>query len=302
MKPSIAVHGGAWDIPDGLVERNIRGCERAAAIGHDVLESGASALDAAVEAVASMEDDPSFNAGVGAVLNQKGRVELDAMVMEGASLKFGAVAAIQYMRNPIRVAKTVLGKSGRSLIIGDGAIAHAEASGFARCRTEDLLVGRELDDYQEFLRTGVMRTRRHFAGEADTVGACAIDCEGHVACATSTGGIPRKHPGRVGDSPLVGCGGYADDRVGAASATGWGEQIMSVVLSKTALDLLAQHTDPMQSSMDALRVLEDRVNGLGGIIMVSNDGRIGLHHNTPRMAFAFVEGPTDRRRAAISIR
>lgn len=301
MKPSIIVHGGAWDIPDILVQANIRGCELAAKEGYDRLESGASAMDAVVEAVAAMEDDPAFNAGVGAVLNQSGQVQLDAIVMDGASLRSGAVAAIQYTRNPVRVARTVLERTAHSLLVGEGALIHADDQGFERCSVEDLLVGRELDNYKEFLKTGVMRTRRHFSGEADTVGACAVDDEGHVACATSTGGIPRKYPGRVGDSPIIGCGAYADDRVGAASATGWGEQVMAVVLSKTAIDLEERLSDPDKACEEAISALKDRVDGLGGVIMVDADGQVGYHHNTPRMAFAFVEGMSGRRGAAISL-
>ena len=301
MKPSLVVHGGAWDIPDRLVQSSIRGCERAAQVGFEALASGSSAIDAVVEAVASMEDDPAFNAGFGAVLNQSGMVELDAIVMEGTTMKSGAVAALQSNRNPVRVARMMLGSTEYSLLVGDGALAYADEQGFARCSVEDLLVGRELEDYRDFLRTGIMRTREHFAGQADTVGACAIDDQGHVACATSTGGIPRKHPGRVGDSPIVGSGGYADDCVGASSATGWGEQIMSVVLSKTALDLREAAMNPNEACRAAIALLEERVAGLGGVIMVDPEGRVGTYHNTPRMAFAYIEGRSGRREAAISV-
>ena len=301
MKPSIIVHGGAWDIPEGLVHSNVRGCEYAARRGFEELEAGAPALDAVVESVAAMEDDPTFNAGVGAILNRSGMVELDAIVMDGASLRYGAVAAIQSTRNPVRVARTILNERDYSLLVAEGALKHADEHGFTRCSVEDLLVGRELEDYREFQRTGRIRTRLHFSGEADTVGACAIDQEGHVACATSTGGIPRKHLGRVGDSPVIGCGGYADDRAGAASATGWGEQIASVLLSKTALDLQGQLSDPSAACREAVLVLSERVDGLGGVIMVATDGRIGLYHNTPRMAYAFIEGMSGSTGAGISL-
>ena len=300
MKPSIIVHGGAWDIPDQLVQSNIRGCENAAQAGFEMLDSGATAVDAVVEAVASMEDDPAFNAGVGAVLSQSGTVELDAIVMDGSSMRSGAVAALRFNRNPVRVARMIIDTTEYSLLVGDGALAYADERGFTRCSAEDLLVGRELEDYQEFMRTGVMRTRRHFVGEGDTVGACAVDGQGHVACATSTGGIPRKHPGRVGDSPIVGSGGYADDSIGAASSTGWGEQIMSVVLSKTALDLREGTADSFEACRAAIGLLEEKVSGLGGVIMVDTGGRTAAFHNTPRMAYAFVEGLSGRRGAAIS--
>ena len=301
MKPSIIVHGGAWSIPDDLVDSHLRGCESAVNVGFDRLVSGASAVDAVVEAVAAMEDDPTFDAGVGSVLTQSGKVELDAIVMDGEKLRSGAVAAIQRIRNPVRVARAVMDSTPYSMLAGEGALEFALKGGFEECTEEDLLVGRELEDYREFLKTGILRTREHFSGNSDTVGACAIDSEGHVASATSTGGIPRKLSGRVGDSPLVGCGAYADDTIGAASATGWGEQIMAVVLSKTAIDLEAELRNPAEACREAVESLKSRVNGLGGLIMIDRDGSIGFHHNTPRMAFAFVEGATGIRRTAISV-
>jgi beta-aspartyl-peptidase (threonine type) len=301
MKPSIIVHGGAWNIPDDLVDSHVRGCESAANAGFEELLTGASAVDAVVEAVATMEDDPTFDAGVGSVLNQSGKVELDAVVMDGRSLRSGAVAAIQKTMNPVRVARSVMDCTPYSMLAGEGALEFALAKGFEECTEEDLLVGKELEDYREFVRTGVLRTRVHFSGECDTVGACAFDIEGHVACATSTGGIPRKLAGRVGDSPIVGCGAYADDRVGAASATGWGEQIMAVVLSKTAVDIRSVRRDSGEACREAVAYLKERMDGLGGLIMVDREGGIGYHHNTPRMAFAFIEGKTRKRTAAVSV-
>ena len=258
-------------------------------------------MDAVVEAVATMEDDPSFDAGIGSCLNQSGQVELDAIVMDGSTLRSGAVAALQHVRNPVRVARMLLESTPTSLIVGAGALRFAESMGFERCEEEDLLVGSQLEDYREFLRTGVLRTREFFEGRGDTVGACAVDSAGRVASATSTGGIPRKPAGRVGDSPIVGCGAYADGEVGAASATGWGERIMAVILSKTAIEALRADRDPVKASRHAVEILEKRVDGLGGIIMVDVSGRVGFHHNTPRMAFGYIEGVTGDRRTAISL-
>ena len=290
MKPSVVVHGGAWNIPEELEGPHIRGCERAASYGHDILRCGGTALDAVEEAVASLEDDPVFDAGTGSVLTQAGSVEMDAIVMDGSTLKSGAVGAIQRVRNPVRVARRVMDETSFSLLVGDGAVAFARRMGFEDYPEERLLVGVELDDYLEFTRTGVLRTAEEFSGRSDTVGACAIDLEGHLACATSTGGIRRKMAGRVGDSPLVGCGAYADDRVGAASATGWGEKIMAVLLSKAALDRLAAGLTPSDACSDAIAMMKARVSGYGGVIMVDKSGTVGYHHNTPKMAFAFVEG------------
>lgn len=302
MEPSIIVHGGAWDIPDDLVEPHVNGCRLAADIGRDLLLRGATAVDSVEAAVASMEDDPVFDAGKGAVLNQAGQVEMDAIIMDGASLRSGAVAALRHIKNPIRVARRLMDTTHFSMLAGDGALRFAVANGFEECSEEDLLVGVELEDYREFLRTGVLRTREEFSGQPrDTVGACALDRDGHVACATSTGGTRRKLEGRVGDSPIIGSGGYADDSVGAASSTGWGEKIMAVVLAKTALDLLKDGGDPSGACEGGIEILARRVNGLGGLIMVDRAGRVGYHHNTPRMAFAFFEGRSGETMSAIRL-
>ncbi len=289
MKPSIIVHGGAWNIPVELEQAHIRGCRLAADRGHEVLTGGGSAVDAVVEAVVCMEDDPVFDAGVGSVLTQAGGVEMDAIVMDGATLRSGAVGAIQRVGNPVRVARKVLEETQFSFLVGEGATAFARKMGFDDLPTERLLVGAELEDYLEFKRTGVLRTREEFSGRTDTVGACAIDRDGHLACATSTGGIRRKMAGRVGDSPLVGCGAYADDRVGAASATGWGEKIMAVLLSKAALDRLSTGVTPREACSEAVDMMQARVSGLGGVIMVDARGVVGYEHNTPKMAFALTD-------------
>jgi beta-aspartyl-peptidase (threonine type) len=300
MKPAIIVHGGAWDMPDSQVEDHIRGCDRSAGRGFDILSGGGSALDAVEEAVVSMEDDPIFDAGRGSVLNQLGQVEMDAIIMDGRSLRSGAVASLRSIRNPIRVARRLMDDTEFSMVAGDGALRFALSKGFKKCTEEDLLVGRELEDYHEFLRTGVLRTEETFAGQGkDTVGACAIDRNGHLACATSTGGIPRKIAGRVGDSPLIGSGGYADDRLGAASATGWGEKILAVVLSKSAVDRL-ENDQPGEACSKAIAMLKERVKGYGGLIMIDSKGNIGYAFNTPRMAYAFVDGDGNRRSAVDS--
>lgn len=302
MKPSIIVHGGAWNIPDRLEKANVKGCTRAASTGYDILMHGGSALEAVESAVLVLEDEPSFNAGVGSVLNQAGEIEMDAVIMDGGTLRAGAVAALKHIEHPIRVARKVLDDPEASFIVGEGALAYALSHGFEEVSNEKLLVGSELRDYREFLRTGKLKTKRHYSGmDRDTVGACAVDKDGHVACATSTGGTPRKPRGRVGDSPIVGSGAYADDYVGAASATGWGEKIISVVLAKSALDELKVTNDPMVACQRGIRILSERVDGYGGLIMVAPSGRIGYHHNSPRMAFAFTEGFSGTSHAAIGI-
>jgi len=300
MRPSIIVHGGAWDIPDEQVDAHIKGCRIAAETANDILVRGASSVDAVESAVMVMEDDPIFDAGRGSVLNQSGQVEMDAIIMEGATLRSGAVAALRHIRNPVKVARKLMEDTQFSMLAGDGALRFALSKGFEECSEEDLLVGRELEDYKAFLETGVLQTREEFSGHPlDTVGACAIDREGHLACATSTGGIRRKLAGRIGDSPIVGAGAYADDTIGAASSTGWGEKIMAVVLAKTAIDILEQRKDVFCACEEGIDMLARRVDGLGGLIMVDTHGKVGYHHNTPKMAYAYSEGPTGESRAAV---
>ena len=300
MKPSIIVHGGAWDIPVEQVDAHIKGCRHAAETANDILVRGASAVDAVESAVMVMEDDPIFDAGRGSVLNQSGQVEMDAIIMDGSTLRSGAVAALRHIKNPVKVARRLMEDTPFSMLAGDGALKFALSKGFDECSEEDLLVGRELEDYKVFLKTGVLQTREEFSGHPlDTVGACAIDREGHLACATSTGGIRRKLAGRVGDSPIVGAGAYADDTIGAASSTGWGEKIMAVVLAKTAIGLLEQGGDVFGACEGSIDTLARRVDGLGGLIMVDRNGKVGYHHNTPKMAFAFSEGLSGENRAAV---
>ncbi|HEU4323153.1 MAG TPA: isoaspartyl peptidase/L-asparaginase [Roseiflexaceae bacterium] len=287
---SLIVHGGAWDIPDDEVEDHKAGCRRALDAGWQVLESGGTALDAVEAAVRVLEDDPTYDAGIGSVLNADGVVELDAAVMDGATLRSGAIAAVQRVRAPITLARRVL-ESHVILLVGPGAERFAEQVGVPLCDPETFVVERErrrwqlLRDQHGVLTQDAFGARR--SGPSDTVGAVALDRYGHVAAATSTGGTPNKLPGRVGDSPLIGAGLYADDRSGGCSSTGWGESIIKVLLAKTATDLIGAGHHPMGAARAAIDLLADRVHGLGGVILLDGRGRVGYAFNTPRMAYAY---------------
>ncbi len=284
----IIVHGGAWDIPDDIVENHVNGCRKAVQVGFKYLESGMSALDAVENAVRIMEDDPTFDAGRGAFLNRDGEIELDAVIMDGRNLDAGSVAAVKNIRNPVSLARNVMEKTEHVLLAGEGANKFASSIGINTCPEEELLVGRELERWKALRGKREFKTHEVFDKACrDTVGACSVDLNGNVAAATSTGGTPKKLPGRVGDSPLVGCGAYADNEAGAVSTTGWGESIIKVVLAKTALDRLRETGSPLPAAKKAISILESRVNGLGGVIIVDRNGEFGLAHNTPRMAFAY---------------
>ncbi len=290
--PQLIIHGGAWDIPDQEVAGHLLGTQAATKIGWSILRSGGSALDAVEAAIRSMEDDPSFDAGRGAWLNLAGEIELDAIIMNGADLSSGAVAAVQHIRNPISLARLVMERSPHALIAGIGAERFAQAQGLQLVDEAELLTGQELERWRAIKKQPGFSIKAAFAGDErphGTVGAVAIDANGHIACGTSTGGTPNKLQGRVGDSPLIGCGAYADDLSAGASATGWGESIMKVVLSKTACDFAAQGLNAQSAADKAIGLLAERAQGLGGLIVIDRIGQIGCAYNTPKMARAWIE-------------
>jgi beta-aspartyl-peptidase (threonine type) len=282
VNPAIIVHGGAGDIADSRAGAVTAGCDHAARCGLAVLAAGGAALDAAQAAVRALEDDPEFNAGVGAVLSRTGTVELDAAVMDGRTLGFGAVAAMADARQPIDIARAVLDDGEHALLCADGAWAFARARGFRPCAPDALITRRARDRL-----AAAAASAGRAVGERDpgTVGACAIDARGHVAAATSTGGMTFKRPGRIGDTPLCGCGTYADDRAGAASATGEGEAIIRTTLARVCADAIRAGASAREAAWTAVAELE-RVGGSGGIICVGRDGRLGAAHNSRRMSFA----------------
>ncbi|HEU5099062.1 MAG TPA: isoaspartyl peptidase/L-asparaginase [Roseiflexaceae bacterium] len=320
MPISLIVHGGAWDIPDDEVAEHQAGCRAALDAGWRVLEAGGAALDAVEAAVHVLEDAPIFDAGIGSVLNRDGDVELDAAIMDGPTLRSGAVAAVRRVRNPITLARRVL-ESQVVLLVGQGAERFAQAAGLTLCDPAELIVDRERARWQELLNQQDFRTQDSFGAKSgdkekesqgdgtssnlpislapglplshpgDTVGCVALDRAGRLAAGTSTGGTANKLPGRVGDSPLIGAGLYADNQTGGCSTTGWGESIMKVLLAKTATDLIGAGRDPMAAARQAIDTLARRVGGLGGCILLDSAGRVGLAFNTPRMAYAYrVEG------------
>jgi len=281
--PAIIVHGGAWDIPEELHQDAVDGCSHAAAAGWDVLTGGGSALRAVEAAVRLLEDDPTFDAGRGAVLNAAGEIELDAIIMDGSHLDLGAVMAVKGIRHPVSLARLVMTHSEHAVLASGGAEAFAREHDVPFCPIWDLVVERELERWRS-CSLGAAGA----ASPGDTVGAVALDADGHVAAATSTGGTRNKHPGRVGDSPLVGSGAYADDRTGAASATGDGEHLMRIIIGKTACDFLGAGLKAQEAAEAAISLLIERTDGQGGIIVLGKEGDIGFAHNTGCLAYAYV--------------
>ena len=281
-------------MPDEMVDAHIGGVNNALAAGWRVLERGGSALDAVEEAVVIMEDDDTFDAGRGSFLNRDGRVQLDALIMDGSTLRAGGVGCVEHLRNPVRAARKILSESPHVYFVGEGAEQFAAEHGVPLCKNEDLIIQREIERLRQYQAEANSHGKELFAPTADTeaishdtVGAVALDCNGNIAAATSTGGTLNKAPGRLGDSSLIGCGCYADNQSAAASTTGWGEPIMKLVLAKWTADRIAAGNLPEWSAKEAMNYLKQRVNGHGGIIVLDPQGNFGIAHNTPRMAWAY---------------
>jgi len=288
MQPSLIVHGGAWDIPDEAIDACNAGCLRALRAGWAVLTNGGHALDAIETAITVLEDDPVFDAGYGSHLNLDGEAECDAMVMDAATLRAGAAAGLRHIRNPIRVARAILEQCPHMMLIGDGAERFAVGHDIALCDPEELISPAEREAW-EHCRQDAHAAEHHRGHELGTVGAVALDEQGRMFAATSTGGTCCKLPGRVGDSPLIGCGCYADGETGAVSSTGYGEAIMKVVLAKTACDFLRPASStPARAAQAAVQLLANRGKGTGGLILLDKNGKLGFSFNTPRMAYGFV--------------
>jgi len=285
-RPAIAVHGGAGTAASDDPEPYRRGVSRAAEAGLRVLLAGGSALDAAQAACVVLEDDPAFNAGTGSCLTSSGEVEMDASCMDGETLRAGAVACVKTVKNPIVLSRRVLDDTPHVLLAGPGADAFARECGLPEHPNALFITPRALARFQELRaraeREGADAVRRGIG----TVGALTVDARGHVAACTSTGGTPFKRPGRVGDTPIIGGGTYANDKEGAASSTGLGEAIVKVSMARAACFRMGEGMSPLQAARFAVGLLRERAQGDGGIICAGPDGRLGWSFNTPRMTRA----------------
>jgi beta-aspartyl-peptidase (threonine type) len=328
MKPALILHGGAWDIPDEAVEACKAGCLQALTAGWSILAAGGSALDAIEAVIVILEDNPVFDAGYGSHLNLDGHVECDAIVMDGATLRAGAAAALRRIKNPVCLARKILESPPHMMLVSEGAERFAKDHEIELCEPEELVSEIE---WEAFLRcrNDEHAAANHRGHEQGTVGAVALDSAGSLIAATSTGGTCCKLPGRVGDSPLIGCGCYADAEAGGVSCTGYGEAIMKVILAKSATDFLrrnhgitsnglqnfadvaysagprplnvggAVHDLPqgghdshslhaVLAAREAIHLLSRRTHSTGGLVLLDREGHAGWAFNTPRMAYAYV--------------
>ncbi|HEY8324980.1 MAG TPA: isoaspartyl peptidase/L-asparaginase [Ktedonobacterales bacterium] len=304
MTLALIVHGGAGLIPADRHAAASAGCRAAVEAGWHVLLAGGSALDAVQTAIMALEDNPGFNAGTGAVLTEDGRAELDAGLMDGETMQVGAVAGVQRIKNPIRLARAVLA-SPHVLLLSAGAEQFAVEAGLPLCDPAELVTAAQRERWQRGYRegdavnigpalsgldVGAVAAENIHADDTKhgTVGAVAVDAAGRIAAGASTGGIAAKHPGRVGDTPLAGCGFAAEGGLGGVSCTGHGEDFIRLTLARRALDLIAGGMSAQQAADEAIRLLGARVGGDGGLILLDAQGRPGFARNTQGMAYAFM--------------
>jgi len=296
LRPVIVIHGGAGFWPSSKHGLALKGVEEAAMRGYSILAKGETALKAVEETTISMEDNPVFNAGVGSSLNLKGEAEMDASIMDGRTLRAGAVALVKSFKNPVSLARLVMQETDHVFLAGIGAeklgelyaLQNAKPVNRARFDEWETLRSRLLSGKMKNMGRTLKLLRKYPEIEPGTVGAIAIDKNGDVAAATSTGGTALKFPGRIGDTPLIGCGTYADNECGAASATGVGEGAIRLVLAKTACDLMSEGAVAQRAAEQAVK-LENRRIGLPiGIITLDTKGNVGAAHSTPNMCWAFM--------------
>ncbi|XP_048485870.1 probable isoaspartyl peptidase/L-asparaginase CG7860 [Plutella xylostella] len=291
MDPIVLVHGGAGDIPDSRVAGKLRGSKMAAARAHRLLQAGGSALEAVEAAVVVMEEDESFNAGYGSVLNLRGEVEMEASIMRGSDLAVGAVTLVKDFKHPISIAHRVLTDSPHSLLGAEGAKIFALEKGFKTVPPESLISQNARDALNKFLEHrefGRTEIGAEHEGGVGTVGAVAIDSTGSIAVATSTGGMSGKAVGRIGDTPQIGSGTYADDGVGGVSTTGHGESILKYCLAHSIVKLMEGGLDAGTATKTAVNGMTKRLNNTAGAITLSKSGQVGVHFSSKRMSWAYI--------------
>ncbi|XP_076825593.1 isoaspartyl peptidase/L-asparaginase-like [Clavelina lepadiformis] len=292
-QPVIIVHGGISDaLETWYMQWSALGTKQAAAAGYRVLQNGGTCVDAVVNAVKTMEDNPAFNAGRGSLSNEEGQVEMHALVMRGDTCNCGGVSGIKGVKNPVDVAHLVLEHSHHSLLNGNASLELARRFGLE-------------EKPPEYFKTDMTRKRLQqrrtfeepFYSDHNAVGAVARDCHGNVACATSSGGISIQSAGRISDCAIAGSGGFADNSSVAVVATGHGDSILNVNLSRLISIHVENGMSPQEASQKSLEYMWRKTSGRGGVISLDPGGRVGIHFTTPKMSWARIggESPYDSR-------
>jgi beta-aspartyl-peptidase (threonine type) len=304
QKPVIAVHGGAGTWQPERQKPGQLGVKTAAKTGYTILKRGGSALDAVEAAVNNMEDNPVFNAGIGSTLTIDGRIEMEASIMDGKTLNAGATGLLHDIKNPISLARITMENTDYVFIVADGAEKLAQIFKLPRRNPMTELRQHYWKEQRQRLETGELETlpklkklvtkNPKLFETADTVGAVALDKNGNTAAATSTGGYSLKLPGRIGDSPLIGAGNYADNQTGACSATGIGEVAIRLVLAKHTCDQMSTGKTAQKAAENAITLVNQRLHTKNsmGLIAVDTKGTIGAAHNTPNLCWAYMTPKT----------
>lgn len=284
--PAIIIHGGAGPWEKDNHDIVLTGMRGAVTKGWEVLRNGGTALDAVEASTVILEDHPLFDAGVGSFLNDQGEVELDALITDGSQIKFGAIAGVMHIKNPITLARVILSDAKHCFYVAEGAELLGFQLGMEYTSNLSFVTTEEFSAYQRRLEEGKQPEDQGHG----TVGAVALDANGNIASATSTGGSPHKRKGRVGDVPVFGAGGYSDNAYGGASATGIGENIMRYFLSKQVIDNIAQGKDANTSAIEGVNLIADKIpNPEVGVIVVDAQGNVGASHTTAHMPIAWID-------------
>jgi beta-aspartyl-peptidase (threonine type) len=298
-KPAIAVHGGAGTWQPERSQPGLEGIKKAAERGFEILKNDGNALDSVMEAVAVLEDEGAFNAGYGSSLNIEGEIEMEASIMDGKTLQAGAVGLLKDIKNPVRLARIVMEKTDHVFVVGEGAEKLAKIFNLERRNPLTELRLKYYEEQKSALLNGKFELPKLAElikahpeiFELETVGAVAIDKNGNVAAATSTGGFPLKLPGRIGDSPLIGCGTYADNQAGACSATGVGEIAIRLALAKTVCNFMESGKTAQEAAEMAINLVNKRLSSTYnsmGLIAIDTYGRVGAAHNSPNLCWAYM--------------
>jgi beta-aspartyl-peptidase (threonine type) len=300
-KIGLVVHGGAGTIERSEMtserEREHRaGLERALAAGYEILKRGGSSLDAAEAAVRVLEDDPHFNAGKGAVFTRAGTNELDAAIMDGRTLRAGAVVSLKHIKNPVALARLVMEKSGHVIMDGDGAETFARENGVELLPDQKYFYTKErweaLQKVKAVEKSGGAGGKKFIITDQDrhgTVGAVALDQDGNLAAATSTGGTTNKRAGRVGDSPVIGAGTYANNATCAVSATGDGEYFIRATVAHDISALMEYRGMPLKEAAQTVLNKVAKLGGSGGLIAINRQGNVAMPFNTSGMYRGYVD-------------
>lgn len=290
----LMIHGGCGELTDFQAKDKLSRLPKILQKGKAMLDSGKPAIKVVEYCVSLLENDPLFNAGRGSVLNEDGVIELDAAIMDGQTLSAGAVAGVKNIQNPIKLARAIMKESKYVMLIGEGASKFAKIKKIKFKPQDYFLTGERIEQWKAAKASSKQVLDHSIISENDkkygTVGAVAIDIYNNLAAATSTGGIVNKRFGRVGDTPIIGAGTFADNETCAVSATGFGEQFIQTVLAKTISDIIYyKKVDAQKAAELGIEYLVRKVRGKGGVIVVDHKGNFGSAFSTPKMIRGWID-------------